>query len=140
MIGWLRATKIAYRGAPPETLANRVFVLGIITVKEEDMAPKKDEKQSDVPAPVEQGEVSFYIGEKLPEVFGQYSSLEVGIGVKIPGDPMKFEAHVDKFLSRMVMKIQTTMNVIAQGSGYKAVWGGQQAALPTPPADPNAKT
>jgi LAS superfamily LD-carboxypeptidase LdcB len=80
-----------------------------------------------------QGSVHFKIGEKLPGVFGEYSSLEVEIGLSVPGDPAQFEKVIDKFLPRMVLKAQTTMNAIAEGSGYKAVWAQAQGAPPTTP-------
>ena len=78
------------------------------------------------PTPVDitkQGLVSFKIGEKLAGVFGEYTSLEMEIGLMVPGDPSHFEAVIDKFLPRVVLKIQGTMNQIAVGSGFKSVWG-----------------
>ena len=110
-----------------------MFVLGVLTfIKEDDVTTKKEEGKT--PDLEKKGEITFYIGEKLPEVFGQYSSLEVGIGLKIPGDPAKFEGQIDQVLPRIVMKIQSTMNLIAQGSGFKAIWGSQQIAAAAAPA------
>lgn len=109
-----------------------MFVLGVLTfIKEDDVTAKKDAGKTDLE---KKGEITFYIGEKLPEVFGQYSSLEVGIGLKIPGDPAKFEGQIDQVLPRIVMKIQSTMNLIAQGSGFKAIWGKQQPVIVETPA------
>lgn len=70
------------------------------------------------------GLVSFRLSEKLPNAFGEYSSLDMEIGLVIPGDPNQFEAMIDKFLPRVVLKIQGTMNQITTGSGFKALWVG----------------
>lgn len=62
-------------------------------------------------------EVSFHIGMKIPEVFGRYSSLDIGIGLKVPGKAEDFEKVVDKYLDRALKYQQETVNQILIKSG-----------------------
>lgn len=87
----------------------------------------KEVKSADPsPATTGEGEVKFRISQKLNGVFGEYSSLDVEIGISIPKNPEAFEAEIDRFMPRMVAKVQKVMNDIATGSGFKAPWGEEK--------------
>lgn len=161
VLGWFRAIH-SVRGKIVRELASQTLILGMVSFgkEESEMAKRKEPEApaglvqgqlltpapASAPAPAQPpvqpiditkaGTVDFAIGEKLPGVFGEYSSLDVQIGLSIPCDPNNFEKMIDKFLPRIVLKVQTTMNAIAQGSGYKAVWDQSQtppSAIPTTP-------
>lgn len=69
------------------------------------------------------GSIKFEIHERIPEVFGKYSSLEVAIGLDIPGNVDEFEAEIDAFLPRTVRKIRAAADEIAASSGFPIPWG-----------------
>jgi hypothetical protein len=68
------------------------------------------------------GKVTVVVDEKIPGVFGDYSSLGVTIGLEIPGNVDKFEAEIDVFTKRLVTKIQSMANEIAAASGVQLPW------------------
>lgn len=94
--------------------------------KNKDAAPAPAATTTPAPAAAGEGEIKFRISEKLNGVFGEYSSLDVEIGVAIPKSPEAFEAEIDRFMPRMVAKVQKVMNDIATGSGFKAPWGAEE--------------
>lgn len=89
-------------------------------------ASKEVKSANPSPAITGEGEVKFRISQKLNGVFGEYSSLDVEIGISIPKNPEAFEAEIDRFMPRMVAKVQKVMNDIATGSGFKAPWGEEK--------------
>lgn len=92
-------------------LVNKTIVLGTIN-RRSDMAGKKKLE----------GDISVFIDEKLNDVFGQYTSLGVSIGLKFPGNVEDFEKEIDRFTKRADDKVKQIMNGIATASGNPAPW------------------
>lgn len=68
------------------------------------------------------GKVSFGVEEKIPGVFGDYSSLGITISLEIPGNVDEFEKEIDAFTKRAVDKLKLVANEVAALSGLPAVW------------------
>ena len=134
-LGSVTATK-RVKGQPDEVLLKEAFEI------EQDMeeimakkkavtattaAPKKSTKSTKPitaqPVIVKlQVPMVFRISERLAGVFGEYSSLEVGIDIPIFPNGQPFEDNIDNLMPRMVTKIQDTMNRISIGSGFGPCW------------------
>lgn len=72
-----------------------------------------------------EGKITLVVDEKIPGVFGDYSSLGVTIGLEIPGDVTKFETEIDLFTKRLVTKIQSVANEISAMSGVPLPWSAK---------------
>ena len=76
------------------------------------------------PAPQEAtGEIGFNVSMRVPEVFGRYSSMEVGLSLKGPGDPEKFEEFVSKYLDRALNFQRGVINEVLVKQGQKPYFG-----------------
>jgi len=129
-------------GQPDEILLKESFEIEqdmeeLMAKKKSGTALKAEPKKSTKPAEVQPTVIQihapmvFRISEKLSGVFGDYSSLEVGIDIPILPTGKPFEDNIDNLFPRMVVKIQDTMNRISIGSGFGPCWAtAPQAAAP----------
>lgn len=69
------------------------------------------------------GEIGFNVSMRVPEVFGRYSSMEVGLSLKGPGDPEKFEEFVSKYLDRALNFQRGVINEVLVKQGQKPYFG-----------------
>jgi hypothetical protein len=69
------------------------------------------------------GEIGFNVSMRVPEVFGRYSSMEVGLFLKGPGDPNKFEEFVSKYLDRAVNFQRGIINEVLVKQGQRPYFG-----------------
>jgi hypothetical protein len=78
-----------------------------------------EDKESKKPV---MGEISFGVSETISGVFGEFSSLEVHIGLKWPGSVDNFETEIDKMIERTDDKVKEVSSRIAVLSGYPNPW------------------
>lgn len=150
-VGCITAFKVTKRGGKkskelilrePFTLENKLHVeepMKKKSKKGKKSTAKKDEKTTP-PAPVSAvlvAPIYFPISMTLAGVFGEYSSLEVGIHLPIYGNLTDFEKKIDEAMPRIVGKIQSIMNQITVGSGFGPCWN---IAEPNPSAQIPAST
>lgn len=98
-------------------------------------ATKKGEKTSTPapPAPVSSvlvAPIYLPINMRLAGVFGEFSSLEVGIHLPIYGNLTDFEKKIDEAMPRIVGKLQGLMNQITVGSGFGPCWTTSESNPP----------
>lgn len=110
MTGYITLTRNVAKMAP-EILYHKGILLGFRTFKENGMKT---------------GKIELALDEKIPGVFGDYSSLGVAIGLSFEGDVESFEKEIDKFTPRLVNKIQSMANEIAAQSGVPAIWNKKE--------------
>ena len=72
------------------------------------------------------GKISIRMSEKLNNVFGQYTSMEVSIGLEFEGDVEKFETEIDDFTGRADAKIKEVMGEVVTSSGYDNPWQAEE--------------
>ena len=69
------------------------------------------------------GEVGFNLSMRVPEVFGRYSSMEIGLSLRGPGDPNKFEEFVSKYLDRAINFQRGVINEVLVKQGQRPYFG-----------------
>ena len=68
------------------------------------------------------GTVGFDLTIRIPDVFGTYSAVEVGLRLDIPGDPENFEELSNGYLERSLAYQRDAVNKIAVACGREAVF------------------
>lgn len=130
------------RGQPNETLLKEAIVFdheveGVMAKKKAVKADKKTKSES---KGTMEFPMIFNVAQRLAGVFGEFSSLEVGISLPIFLGEDGFEAFgekIDTVMPSVVRKIQKTMNDITVGSGYALCWGSAQPPPSEFPPSPN---
>jgi hypothetical protein len=84
---------------------------------------RTENKVIDAAPPAACGEVGFNLSMRVPEVFGRYSSMEIGLFLKGPGDPNKFEEFVTKYLDRAVNFQRGVINEVLVKQGQRPYFG-----------------
>lgn len=72
------------------------------------------------------GKISVRMSEKLNNVFGQYTSMEVSIGLEFEGDVESFETEIDEYTARADAKIKEVMGEVVTSSGYDNPWKAEE--------------
>ena len=70
----------------------------------------------------EQGTISFEAEIKIPQVYGEFSSLGLKVGVTFPGNPENLEEEVGPYANRIAKYLQTSFDQILVSSGKKAIF------------------
>jgi hypothetical protein len=83
------------------------------------MVSRRHEMAKDKALP---GKIRIGMSEKLNNVFGQYTSMEVSISLEFDGDVKNFESEIDEFTSRADAKIKEVMSDVVTSSGYDNPW------------------
>lgn len=130
------------RGQPNETLLKEAVVFdheveGVMAKKKAVKADKKTKLES---KGTMEFPMIFNVAQRLGGVFGDFSSLEVGISLPIflGKDGFEaFEGKIDTVMPSVVRKIQKTMNDITVGSGYTLCWRSAQPPPSEFPPSPN---
>jgi len=147
LLGSVTAIK-RIKGQPDEVLLREAFEIEqdmeeIMAKKKTGTAASTTPKKSTKPVAAQPVIIQihtpmiFRINETLAGVFGEYSSLQVGIDIPILPNGKPFEENIDTLMPRIVTKIQDTMNRISIGSGFGPCWAtAPQAAPPQPGFDP----
>lgn len=73
------------------------------------------------------GKIQIGMSEKLNNVFGQYTSMEVSISLEFEGNVAEFEKEIDTYTARADAKIKEVMGAVVTSSGYDNPWenGGE---------------
>ena len=69
----------------------------------------------------QQASITYGIAATIPQVFGDYSSLKVEVGVTFPGDPDNLEEEINAYDERLDAIVTTKVNHVLKSQGKEGL-------------------